>query len=200
MNLPDIDFAKCNGLVPAIIQDADTRTVLMMGYMSSEAVQQTMDTRKVTFFSRSKGRLWVKGEESGNHLNLVSLKVDCDRDTLLIEARPDGPTCHKGTDTCWAAENRPYFGFLSQLEQVIAHRKSHPDTGSYTSQLFARGINKVAQKVGEEAVELVIEAKDSNTELFLNEAADLMYHYIVLLQAKGHSLEDVVKVLRERHR
>ncbi len=200
LNISDIDFDKSNGLIPAIIQDAGTRAVLMLGYMTKEAVEQTMATGKVTFFSRSKGRLWVKGEESGNFLHLVNIQVDCDQDTLLIEAQPQGPTCHKGTDTCWNGDNSPYFGFLSQLEGVIAERKNNPDPGSYTSQLFARGINKVAQKVGEEAVELVIEAKDNNTELFLNEAADLMYHYIVLLQAKGFQLEDVVNVLESRHK
>ena len=171
----------------------------MLGYMNAEAVKQTLESGHVTFFSRSKGRLWTKGEESGNFLQLAEMKVDCDNDTLLITARPLGPTCHKGTDTCWGGANNPQFGFLSKLEQVIAQRKEKPDPNSYTSQLFAKGINKVAQKVGEEAVELVIEAKDSNDELFLNEAADLMYHYIILLSAKGFSLKDVVSILEQRH-
>ena len=196
----NIDFEKGNGLVPTIIQDATTRTVLMLGYMNAEAVQQTRTTGKVTFFSRSKNRLWVKGEESGNFLHLVDLKVDCDNDTLLVLAHPKGPTCHKGTDTCWNGDNRAHFGFLSTLQSTIADRHANPDPKSYTSQLFAKGMNKVAQKVGEEAVELVIEAKDDNRELFLNEAADLMYHYLILLRAKGFGLEDVVKVLEGRQK
>lgn len=200
MNITDIDFDKGSGLVPAIIQDASTRAVLMLGYMNADAVEQTRATGKVTFFSRSKGRLWVKGEESGNFLNLAEMHLDCDNDTLLVLARPEGPTCHKGTDTCWARKNAPHFGFLSELQRVISDRKNNPDPKSYTSQLFAKGINKVAQKVGEEAVELVIEAKDSNDGLFLNEAADLMYHYIILLQAKGFALEGVVKVLEGRQK
>jgi phosphoribosyl-AMP cyclohydrolase / phosphoribosyl-ATP pyrophosphohydrolase len=199
LNTP-IDFDKGSGLVPAIIQDASTRTVLMLGYMNAEAVEQTRATGKVTFFSRSKGRLWVKGEESGNFLHLVEMHLDCDNDTLLVLVRPEGPTCHKGTDTCWNGKNEPHFGFLSELQRVIADRKNNPDPKSYTSQLFAKGINKVAQKVGEEAVELVIESKDTNDALFLNEAADLMYHYIILLQAKGFALEDVVKVLEGRQK
>lgn len=196
----NIDFEKGNGLVPTIIQDADTRTVLMLGYMNAEAVQQTRATGKVTFFSRSKNRLWVKGEESGNFLHLVDMQVDCDNDTLLVLAHPEGPTCHKGTDTCWNADNRAHFGFLSTLQSTIADRHANPDPKSYTSQLFAKGMNKVAQKVGEEAVELVIEAKDDNRELFLNEAADLMYHYLILLRAKGFGLEDVVQVLEGRQK
>jgi len=200
LNSNEIDFGKSDGLVPAIIQDAETREVLMLGYMNAEAVEQTKASGKVTFFSRSRNRLWTKGEESGNFLHLVDMKVDCDNDTLLITARPIGPTCHKGTGTCWGGENNPHFGFLSKLERVITERKENPDPQSYTSQLFAKGINKVAQKVGEEAVELVIEAKDSNDDLFLNEAADLMYHYIILLQAKGFALRDVVKVLEGRQK
>jgi phosphoribosyl-ATP pyrophosphohydrolase/phosphoribosyl-AMP cyclohydrolase len=199
LNTP-IDFDKGSGLVPAIIQDASTRAVLMLGYMNAEAVEQTRTTGKVTFFSRSKGRLWVKGEESGNFLHLVEMRLDCDNDTLLVLSSPEGPTCHKGTGTCWDGSNEPHFGFLSELQSVICDRKNNPDPKSYTSQLFAKGINKVAQKVGEEAVELVIEAKDSNDGLFLNEAADLMYHYIILLQAKGFALEDVVKVLEGRQK
>lgn len=200
MNDFHIDFEKGSGLVPAIIQDATTRTVLMLGYMNAEAVQQTRTTGKVTFYSRSKGRLWVKGEESGNFLHLVDMQVDCDNDTLLVLARPQGPTCHKGTATCWNGENNPHFGFLSTLEDVIADRHANPDPKSYTSQLFAKGINKVAQKVGEEAVELVIEAKDNSTDLFLSEAADLMYHYLILLRAKGFDLKDVVGVLEGRQK
>lgn len=199
LNIAEIDFEKSDGLVPAIIQDANTREVLMLGYMNAAAVQQTLDSEQVTFFSRSKDRLWTKGEESGNFLHLVDMKVDCDNDTLLITVRPVGPTCHTGTDTCWGERNNLQFGFLSKLERVIAERKENPDPKSYTSQLFAKGINKVAQKVGEEAVELVIEAKDSNDSLFLNEAADLMYHYLILLRAKGFSLKEVVSILEERH-
>ena len=200
MNTAAIDFEKSGGLVPAIIQDASTRAVLMLGYMNAEAVQLTRSTGKVTFFSRSKDRLWVKGEESGHFLHVVNMQLDCDNDTLLITARPEGPTCHKGTATCWNGENEPYFGFLSTLQQVITDRREQPDSNSYTSQLFAKGINKVAQKVGEEAVELVIEAKDNNDALFLNEAADLLFHYLILLQAKGFQLEDVVKILESRHK
>lgn len=196
-----IDFIKSNGLVPAIIQDAKTKAVLMLGYMNEEAFAKTKESGKVTFFSRTKNRLWTKGEESGNFLNVVDIKIDCDNDTLLIKANPVGPTCHTGTDTCWAekSETSP-TEFLAYLEETIQNRKNNPSEKSYTSQLLAKGINKVAQKVGEEAVEIVIEAKDNNKELFLGEAADLMYHYIVLLAAKGYKLEDVVKVLKERHK
>lgn len=194
-----IDYNKTNGLVPAIIQDAKTKNVLMLGYMNEEAVAKTQETGKVTFYSRSKERLWTKGEESGNFLELVDLKVDCDNDTLLIQAKPVGPTCHKGTDTCWGEANNSNFAFLSKLEAVIKDRHDNPDEKSYTSSLFKKGINKVAQKVGEEAVEVVIEAKDNSEELFLNESADLLYHYMILLRAKGYDLEDVVKVLEDRH-
>ena len=196
-----IDFAKSNGLVPAIIQDAKTKAVLMLGYMNEEAFAKTKESGTVTFFSRTKNRLWTKGEESGNFLNVVEIKIDCDSDALLIKANPVGPTCHTGTDTCWAekSETSP-TEFLAYLEETIQNRKNNPSEKSYTSQLLARGINKVAQKVGEEAVELVIEAKDNNEELFLGEAADLMYHYVVLLAAKGYKFEDVVKVLKERHK
>jgi phosphoribosyl-ATP pyrophosphohydrolase/phosphoribosyl-AMP cyclohydrolase len=196
-----IDFNKNNdGLVPAIIQDANTKNILMLGYMNEDALKVTQSTKKVTFFSRTKKRLWTKGEESGNFLNLVDIKIDCDNDTLLIQANPEGPTCHKGTDTCWAEDNHQSFGFLTQLESIINDRKtnSKPDE-SYVASLFSKGINKIAQKVGEEAVEVVIEAKDSNTELFLNESADLLFHYLILLQAKGFSLNDVVEILRKRH-
>ncbi len=188
-----------NSLVPAIIQDAETNTVLMLGYMNEEALQITQNSKRVTFFSRSKNRLWTKGEESGNFLNIKSLKVDCDGDTLLIKAIPEGPTCHKGTDTCWAEDNTQFFGFLSELEQVIANRKNNPSASSYVSSLFEKGINKIAQKVGEEAVETVIEAKDQNDKLFLEESADLLFHYLILLQAKGFCLSDVVSILKSRH-
>ena len=186
-----VDFTKNNdGLVPAIIQDATTKKVLMLGYMNEEALNLTRDSKRVTFFSRSKGRYWTKGEESGNFLELVDIKVDCDNDALLVSVRPEGPTCHKGTDTCWAEENESAFGFLSDLENVIRSRKDNPeDEKSYVASLFRKGINKIAQKVGEEAVETVIEAKDDNDDLFLYESADLLFHYMILLQAKGLYLE-----------
>ncbi|HSP11033.1 MAG TPA: bifunctional phosphoribosyl-AMP cyclohydrolase/phosphoribosyl-ATP diphosphatase HisIE [Salegentibacter sp.] len=205
----NIDFNKNqDGLVPAIIQDVNTKNVLMLGYMNEEAFLKTNETKKVTFFSRSKNRLWTKGEESGNFLDLVDIKNDCDNDTLLISVIPQGPTCHKGTDTCWAEDNQPNFGFLSNLESVIEKRKRmsevepelREDKKSYVVSLFDEGINKIAQKVGEEAVETVIEAKDDNDELFLNESADLLFHYLILLQAKGFTLKDISKVLEERHR
>ena len=188
-----------NGLVPAIVQDAQTKTVLMLGYMNKEALEITQKSKRVTFFSRSKNRIWTKGEDSGNFLNLKSLKIDCDGDTLLIKASPEGPTCHKGTDTCWEEKNTQDFGFLSDLEQVISNRKHSPNDASYVSSLFEKGINKIAQKVGEEAVETVIEAKDQNDELFLEESADLLFHYLILLQAKGYCLSDIVNVLKSRH-
>ncbi|MDG1730858.1 MAG: bifunctional phosphoribosyl-AMP cyclohydrolase/phosphoribosyl-ATP diphosphatase HisIE [Algibacter sp.] len=190
-----------NGLVPAIIQDATTKNVLMLGYMNEEAYQKTMDTKQVTFFSRSKQRLWTKGEESGNFLNLVDIKNDCDNDSLLIQVNPVGPTCHKGTDTCWKEENLPNYGFFSTLEDVITERVANKDTNkSYVASLFSKGINKVAQKVGEEAVETVIEAMDNNDELFLYESADLLFHYLMLLQAKGFTLKDIEKELKGRHK
>jgi phosphoribosyl-ATP pyrophosphohydrolase/phosphoribosyl-AMP cyclohydrolase len=196
-----IDFNKNNdGLVPAIIQDSSTKNVLMLGYMNEEAYQKTLETKKVTFFSRTKNRLWTKGEESGNFLNLVEIKNDCDKDALLITVNPTGPTCHKGSDTCWNEENNQRFGFLSELEDVISERKENQNNSkSYVASLFRSGINKVAQKVGEEAVEVVIEAKDDNDHLFLNESADLLFHYLILLQAKGYKLNDIVEVLEQRH-
>lgn len=198
-NLGELNFDKApDGLLPAIIQDAKTRVVLMQGYMNREALQKTLDTKLVTFFSRSKQRLWTKGETSKNYLHFVSAASDCDQDSILIQARPNGPSCHTGEDTCWGDVNQGQF--LDHLERTIQHRRDNPSEESYTSQLLARGINKVAQKVGEEAVELVIEAKDDDRDLFLGEAADLMYHYIVLLAAKGYSLEDVREVLRARHK
>jgi phosphoribosyl-ATP pyrophosphohydrolase/phosphoribosyl-AMP cyclohydrolase len=188
------------GLIPAIIQDSTTKTVLMLGYMNAEAVSKTLETNKVTFFSRSKQRLWTKGEESGNFLSLDSLKNDCDNDTLLIQATPHGPTCHKGTDNCWSESNVESFGFISKLETIITDRKENASSEtSYVSELFEKGLNKIAQKVGEEAVEVVIEAKDDNDDLFLNESADLLFHYLILLQAKGFKLENVVEVLKSRH-
>lgn len=188
-------------LVPAIIQDVTTKNVLMLGYMNEEAFQKTMDTKLVTFFSRTKNRLWTKGEESGNMLTLVDIKLDCDNDTLLISVHPTGPTCHNGTDTCWAENNTQNFGFLTHLENTITNRIQNADAEkSYVASLFAKGINKIAQKVGEEAVEVVIEAKDNNDDLFLNESADLLFHYLMLLQAKGFKLNDVVEVLKGREK
>lgn len=205
----NIDFSKnTDGLIPAIIQDSITKNVLMLGYMDQEAFDATLATNKVTFFSRTKNRLWTKGEESGNFLNLVSFALDCDNDTLLIQVKPVGPTCHKGTATCWNEENKQNFGFLSQLEQTIQQRKElselssdlRQNDNSYVASLFEKGINKIAQKVGEEAVEVVIEAKDSNDELFLSESADLLFHYLILLQAKGYGLNDVIQVLKNREK
>lgn len=190
-----------HGLVPAIIQDATTKNVLMLGYMNEEAYQKTLETQKVTFYSRSKKRLWTKGEESGNFLNLVDIKNDCDNDTLLVRVNPVGPTCHKGTDNCWGEDNKASYGFFSTLEDVIAERVANKDTNkSYVASLFSKGINKVAQKVGEEAVETVIEAMDNNDELFLYESADLLFHYLMLLQAKGFTLKDIEKELQGRHK
>ncbi|UZO80276.1 bifunctional phosphoribosyl-AMP cyclohydrolase/phosphoribosyl-ATP diphosphatase HisIE [Aquimarina sp. ERC-38] len=200
-----IDFTKTdNGLVPVIIQDATTKTVLMLGYMNQEAFKQTETSGKVTFYSRSKQRLWTKGEESGNFLQVVSIKNDCDKDTLLIQVNPQGPTCHTGSDTCWNEENTSDYGFITELENVIEQRKlqsqkitEEKDT-SYVSSLFKKGMNKIAQKVGEEAVEVVIEAKDNNDDLFLNESADLLFHYLILLQAKDYKITDVVRILKSR--
>ena len=191
-----IKFDNNTGLVPVIIQDYLNLKVLMLGYMNQEAFDKTLKEKKVTFFSRSKNRLWTKGETSGNFLELIDWKIDCDQDTILIKARPLGPTCHNGTTTCFAEETDK--GFLYELQQTISDKIDNNDDRSYTNELFKRGINKVAQKVGEEAVELVIEAKDDNDELFLNEAADLMYHYLILLKAKGFTLEDVEQVLKSR--
>jgi phosphoribosyl-AMP cyclohydrolase / phosphoribosyl-ATP pyrophosphohydrolase len=193
-----IDFAKQNGLVPCIIQDAATNVVLMLGFMNEEAFRKTLDEKRVTFFSRSKNRLWTKGETSGNFFHLADILLDCDQDTLLVKVNPAGPACHTGADTCFDETNAGWD--LSSLETIIQDRKANPKKGSYTSTLFDSGMNKIAQKVGEEAVELVIEAKDDNKELFLNEAADLMYHYLVLLNAKGFSLSDVENVLKTRHK
>jgi phosphoribosyl-AMP cyclohydrolase / phosphoribosyl-ATP pyrophosphohydrolase len=193
-----IDFKKGNGLVPVIIQNANTLQVLMLGYMNEEAYQKTLLENKVTFFSRSRNRLWAKGEESGNTLIVKDIKIDCDKDTILISAFPKGPTCHTGATSCFNDETSK--GFLYQLEDTINQRIDDNDEKSYTNQLYRRGINKVAQKVGEEAVELVIEAKDNNPDLFKNEAADLMYHYLILLKAKGFKMADIEDVLKGRGR
>ena len=194
----NVNFKKLNGLVPCVVQDNITRKVLMLGFMNEEALQKTIQDKRVTFFSRSKQRLWTKGETSGNYLNLIDVTLDCDQDTLLIKVNPNGATCHTGTDTCFGEVNEQ--NGLSFLETLIQERKRNPKEGSYTTSLFNAGINKVAQKVGEEAIELVIEAKDNNKDLFLNEASDLMYHYLVLLAAKGYALDDVVRVLKARHK
>lgn len=195
-----LDFNKGDGLIPAVVQDSATSKVLMVGYMNEEALQLTKDSGKVTFFSRSKNRLWTKGETSGNFLNFVEVLVDCDGDTLLIKARPDGPACHTGADTCFNEVNDGTIAFLERLAQVIEDRKNNPSESSYTSSLFKKGVNKLSQKVGEEAVEVVIEAMDDNLELLKSESADLLFHLMVLLSSKGLSLKDVVKVLEERHR
>ena len=193
------DFSKyADGLVPAIVQDVDTHKVLMLGFMDAAALEKTLQTGRVTFYSRSKHRLWTKGEESGHFLELRSLAEDCDKDTLLIKAHPLGPVCHTGADTCWDEVNRP-DNFLLYLEDIIRLRKQASPEESYVARLFGKGINKIAQKVGEEAVELVIEAKDDNEELFLNEAADLLFHYLLLLNAKGYKLQNVVDILQKRH-
>jgi phosphoribosyl-ATP pyrophosphohydrolase/phosphoribosyl-AMP cyclohydrolase len=197
----NIDIKSSHGLIPAIIQDSETKNVLMLGYMNEESIKKTIETQKVTFFSRSKQRLWTKGEESGNFLELVDIKNDCDGDTLLIQAKPVGPTCHTGADTCWQEENKENYGFISNLEKTIATRRENADSEkSYVASLFEKGINKIAQKVGEEAVEVVIEAKDDNDDLFLSESADLLFHYLILLQAKGFQLNDVVDVLKKRQK
>lgn len=194
-----IDFKKySDGLAPAVIQDHRTHRVLMLGFMNEEALSKTMSEGKVTFFSRSKKRLWTKGEESGHHLMVKEILSDCDNDTLLIKAEPLGPTCHTGADTCWSERNHSE-DFLYYLEDIINLRKQSQDEKSYVKQLFSKGINKIAQKVGEEAVELVIESKDNNEKLFLDEAADLLFHYLVLLNAKGYNLQAVVNVLQGRH-
>ncbi|GAC1527986.1 MAG: bifunctional phosphoribosyl-AMP cyclohydrolase/phosphoribosyl-ATP diphosphatase HisIE [Sediminibacterium sp.] len=194
-----IDFTKyADGLVPAIVQDFSTHKVLMLGFMNEAALKKTEELGKVTFFSRSKQRLWTKGEESRNFIELKSMAVDCDNDTLLVKAHPLGPVCHTGADTCWSERNHS-DNFLFYLEDIIRLRKQASPDESYVARLFAKGINKVAQKVGEEAVELVIEAKDDNDTLFLDEAADLLFHYLLLLNAKGHNLQSVMNVLQKRH-
>lgn len=194
----NLDFNKTNGLVPVIIQDCRTFQVLMLGYMNEEAFLKTQQENKVTFFSRSKNRLWTKGESSGNFLLVKDIQIDCDNDTILIKAEPKGPTCHTGSSTCFGEETAK--GFLYKLEETISQRINDNDEKSYTNTLFKRGINKVAQKVGEEAVELVIEAKDNNDDLFKNEAADLLYHFLILLKAKNMKLEDIELILKNREK
>ena len=202
----NLDFNKQagtiqSGLIPAIIQDAKTDKVLMLGYMNEEAFEKTQKEGIVTFFSRSKQRLWTKGETSNNFLHVVEIMKDCDEDTLLIKVNPDGPTCHTGADTCWNETNNPgQAGWLNHLKAVIRDRKNNPSEKSYTASLFEKGTNKIAQKVGEEAVELVIEAMDSNDDLFKGEAADLLFHYLVLLEQRGIDFDEIIDVLRERHR
>lgn len=194
----NLNFEKVNGLMPVIVQDETTQQVLMLGYMNEEALEKTRTENRVTFYSRSKERLWTKGETSGNFLEVVDLNVDCDQDCILIKVNPTGPTCHKGTTSCFGEEDDK--GFIYKLEQTISQRIDENDPDSYTNKLYRKGINKVAQKVGEEAVEVVIEAKDNNDDLFKNEAADLLYHYLILLKAKGVLLEDIEAILRERSR
>ncbi len=195
----EINFSKySDGLVPAVVQDDQTNKVLMLGFMNQEALDKSRMLGKVTFYSRTKKRLWTKGEESGRFLILKDIKLDCDQDSLLVKASPLGPVCHTGADTCWFEKNEGN-GFLEKLEGIIRDRKNHPEENSYISGLFKKGINKIAQKVGEEAVEMVIEAKDHNDSLFLNEAADLLFHYLILLDAKGHNLKEVTNVLQVRH-
>ena len=194
------NFEKGQGLIPVVVQDAETLMVLMLGYMNEAAWKQTQETGKVTFFSRSKQRIWVKGETSGNFLYLKEMLLDCDEDTLLVKADPVGPACHTGADTCFKEDNENHVQFIRYLESIIKDRKANPSEKSYTASLFQKGINKVAQKVGEEAVELVIEAKDDNEDLFLGEAADLLFHYLVLLEAKEIPLKKVIDVLKQRHR
>ena len=196
----NIDFEKCGGLVPAIIQDAQTKAVLMLGYMNEESLKKTQETGLVTFFSRSRQCLWTKGETSGHYLYVVSIKSDCDNDTLLIQAKPDGPTCHTGTDTCWGEENRPNpLLFLSELSDFIEKRHKEMPEGSYTTSLFKDGLNRMAQKVGEEALELVIEATNGTNERLVYEGSDMLYHLIVLLTSKGLRIEDLANELMERH-
>ena len=196
-----LDFSKNkNELIPAIIQDSLTKNILMLGYMNKTALDITRKSKKVTFYSRSKNRIWTKGEESGNFLNLISIIEDCDNDTLLIRAEPMGPTCHQGTETCWGEKNTVSYGFLSHLESIISEKKNENPDKSYTASLFKSGINKISQKLGEEATETIIEAKDENDDLFLNESADLLFHFLVLLQYKGYELNDVVNILKKRNK
>lgn len=196
----EIDFTKLNGLVPAIIQDMNTNKILMLGYMNKEAVELSIDEKVVWFFSRSKNKLWKKGETSGNILIIYDILLDCDSDSLLLKVTPSGPICHTGEDTCWGEINKSDFSFLSKLQSIINDRIVSADNQSYISNLFGMGINKIAQKVGEEAVELIIESKDNNDELFLNEASDLLFHYILLLNAKGFEVKHVLNILEQRNR
>lgn len=195
----ELDFEKMNGLIPAIIQDNYTQKVLMLGFMNKEAYEKTMETGKVTFFSRTKNRLWTKGEESGNFLHVVSVKADCDNDTLLIMVHPEGPVCHKGTDTCWGDKNQQDIMFLKELQDFIDRRRQEMPEKSYTTSLFNSGVNKMAQKVGEEAVETILEACNGTDERLIYEGADLLYHLIVLLTYKGYRIEDLARELKERH-
>ena len=195
-----LNFEKLNGLIPAIIQDNITRKVLMLGFMNQEAYEKTVREKVVTFYSRTKNRLWTKGEGSGNFLDVVEIIPDCDNDTVLIKVKPRGPVCHKGSHTCFNEGNEDVLTFIRYLQDLIYQRKAEMPEHSYTTKLFQKGINKIAQKVGEEAVELVIEAKDSNDDLFLNEAADLIYHFMVLLTAKNYRIEDVINILKTRHK
>jgi phosphoribosyl-ATP pyrophosphohydrolase/phosphoribosyl-AMP cyclohydrolase len=196
----DLDFTKLNGLIPAVIQDESSNKVLMLGFMNEEALKKTMDSGLVTFYSRTRKKLWTKGEESGNFLHVKEIIADCDADSLLIKVHPDGPVCHTGQDTCFNELNKESISFLNELQELIHQRKKDLPENSYTTKLFKGGINKIAQKVGEEAVELIIEAKDQNDDLFLNEAADLTYHILVLLSARNKDIKDVARVLEERHR
>jgi len=195
-----LNFDKLNGLIPAIVQDNSTQKVLMLGFMNQEAYEKTKAEKVVTFYSRTKKRLWKKGEESGNVLDVVEIIADCDNDSILIKAHPHGPVCHTGSDTCFNEDNENILSFIKYLQDLIDRRKTEMPEDSYTTKLFQKGINKIAQKVGEEAVELVIEAKDSNDELFLNEAADLIFHFLVLLTAKKYRIEDVINILKTRHK
>lgn len=195
----NIDFTKGDGLVPVVVQDIVTNKVLMLGYMNEEAFAKTEAEKVVTFYSRSKNRLWTKGETSGNFLEVKEILIDCDEDTVLIKAVPKGPTCHKGDDTCFQEKNLGKGAFLNYLQSVINDRKENPSEKSYTTSLFEKGINKIAQKVGEEAVEIVIEAKDDDKDLFLGEASDLLFHFLVLLEAKEYTLDEVIEVLQKRH-
>lgn len=192
-----VNFDK-NGLVPAVVQDEKTKAVLMLGYMNTEAIDLTKKNKKVTFYSRSKKRIWMKGEESGNFLEFISMKSDCDNDTLLVRAIPTGNVCHKGDDTCWGEKNFEQISFVTELEEIILDRFNNRNEKSYISSLFSKGINKIAQKFGEEAVELVIESKDDKDELFLNESADVLFHFLILLKAKGFSFTDVIDKLDDR--
>lgn len=195
----ELDFEKMNGLVPTIIQDNYTQKVLMLGFMNKEAYDKTVETGKVTFFSRTKNRLWTKGEESGNFLHVVSIQADCDKDTLLIKVHPEGPVCHTGTDTCWGEKNEQDIMFLKELQDFIDKRHAEMPEKSYTTSLFKSGVNKMAQKVGEEAVETIIEACNGTDERLIYEGADLLYHLIVLLTSKGYRIEDLARELKERH-
>lgn len=195
-----INYDLTTGLIPVVIQDTNTKVVLMLGYMNQEAFSKTTETNRVTFYSRSKNRLWTKGETSGNFLIVKEIKNDCDSDSLLIQVEPKGPVCHTGSDTCWNEKNIQSNNFLVELESIIKNRHENLDTNSYTASLFKKGINKIAQKVGEEAIEVVIEAKDNNEKLFLNESADLLFHYLILLRAKGFEFKDVTEVLQKRHK